>query len=85
VKRWQGMIVKRLSAAIHEVKSEGNLVRLVELALGFLARLQHLGDHHLRQAVLVHTAGSLVHKDVVENFREAIQAVLEWDRRVEPE
>lgn len=46
---------------------------------------QHLCHHHLRQTVLMHTARSLVHKNIVKYLREAVSTVPEWDRRVEAE
>ena len=73
----QGGVVGVPCAAFHKVVLECQLVGLIHLLWLSVICLQHFGDHHFGQGVLVDTAGSLVYKYVVEYLCEASETVLE--------
>ena len=69
----------------HEIVAEGQIMRFAQACNCIVLRLEHLGDHDLRQRVLVDAARSLMDEHIVVDLREARDAIVEGDGRVEAE
>ena len=84
--KWRhGLVVNTFGAPCHEVEVEWNFVGIIETRFSIVICVQHLGDHYFCQDVLMNTARSLMDEDIVENFWKAVDAILEGNRRIQPE
>ena len=63
----------------HEIVAEGQTMRFAQSGHCIIFRLEHLGDHDLRERVLVHAARTLMDEDIVVNLCEARDTVVEGD------
>lgn len=69
----------------HEIVAEGHVVRFAQTCSCIIFRLEHLGNHDLRERVLMHATRTLMDEHIVVNLCEARDTVIERDGRVEPE